>query len=71
MVAINDQMCLDLFMRAESEEIGIIVCCTNGELLRQRLYEYRNRLKAYDEFVLFIPIKDEVWIVKKATEMPE
>lgn len=62
---------------ALAEEIGIRVPCTKPEEFRKDLYALRRSQPnpAWDALMLFIPNlpddRKEVWIVKKATELPE
>ena len=66
---------LPLWERALDEEIGIafsVSGCTN-EYFRNELYAARKASKnpALDDLIMFMPNNGEIWICKKAVEMPE
>ncbi len=69
---ISEDLMKSLLDRALEAEIGIEVDSSHNVQLRNKLYEFRKGVpNTYDELMLFMPTTGKLWIVKKATEMPE
>ena len=71
MPSLDPEIGLVLWTRASEAEIGIAVKTPNKPLLKSELYRLRQEAQdpALDAIIICDPKGDEIFLVKKATEL--
>ena len=67
----TSELLLNLWSRAAECEFGIAVQTTDPKRLRDKLLAIKRETGGFDQLITFLPDgKDEVFICRKAVELP-